>query len=647
MTDELYINGNKVDLAGGKSGIYLTYKSNIFGDITKIKGNNSQTITLPLTQRNRDIIQCSFLPSNGTTFPYSAHSADVYRDGIPLVTGATCLLTKTTPQSAEIVLTWGVSDKIQTFVGTSDELPVLADTYTYAWTWWNNTVNHGDMRDFPVAKYGFNDNETAAGYHPVVSVATLMQQISNRYGVTFGYSKTPWLDNDWVLPLLQRLGTTESAEFQKPEGSTINQYLFKYYTSWHIVTKYDSSVYGDVMTMWQDEAYPEIGQFNVQAKNTKVRVSGHVYIRFVLTNMARIYWQDYLKSMRISVNAATYRTIQTPTNWANSTLLLTINQTGYGRGDIAEGELFPTEGWVSFDFDEETDYIEQGDNIYFHLISSYPGQGIEAVIVSANSPQVNITVSATQEQIEIGDSYHLAINFPKIKVVDFIKSLMQMCCMFAFVDNEGKIQFMDYGTLDANKVNAVDWSDCLLGYTSIPETMEFTAGVGYRNNQMLYGGDADDSMNGEFSLDNDALEYSGELVKSSFKSYKDSKGIAYFPIYSYDNEGNLEYDSDDNPYLCKRTTEVSYDDNDTPTYTYTLTRQGIKWNDLISSYYGDYIEAINHAKVITERFVLKPVVLKDVDMRIPVYLRQYGAYFAISEIKTKENNISEVKLVKI
>ena len=53
MTQELYIDGKKVDL--GNSKITLKYISNLFGDITKIAANRSYTIQLPRTDVNEAI----------------------------------------------------------------------------------------------------------------------------------------------------------------------------------------------------------------------------------------------------------------------------------------------------------------------------------------------------------------------------------------------------------------------------------------------------------------------------------------------------------------------------------------------------------------------------------------------------------------
>ena len=55
MTEELYINNKRVDM-NADTKITLNFKSNILGDISKITSSNSQTISLPKTNHNRNMI---------------------------------------------------------------------------------------------------------------------------------------------------------------------------------------------------------------------------------------------------------------------------------------------------------------------------------------------------------------------------------------------------------------------------------------------------------------------------------------------------------------------------------------------------------------------------------------------------------------
>ena len=83
------------------------------------------------------------------------------------------------------------------------------------------------------------------------------------------------------------------------------------------------------------------------------------------------------------------------------------------------------------------------------------------------------------------------------------------------------------------------------------------------------------------------------------------------------------------------------------TDSYQLRATGLRWSELLAANYTEYVSMLNHARVLRERFILPPMELRDIDMRKPVYLRQYGAYFAISTIKTKANNEAEVELIKM
>ena len=73
----------------------------------------------------------------------------------------------------------------------------------------------------------------------------------------------------------------------------------------------------------------------------------------------------------------------------------------------------------------------------------------------------------------------------------------------------------------------------------------------------------------------------------------------------------------------------------------------MNWGKLISDNWGAYQDIIRRPKIITEQVRLNAIDLKNIDMTIPVYISQYGSYFAILEIKTKNDDICDVQLLKI
>jgi hypothetical protein len=80
---------------------------------------------------------------------------------------------------------------------------------------------------------------------------------------------------------------------------------------------------------------------------------------------------------------------------------------------------------------------------------------------------------------------------------------------------------------------------------------------------------------------------------------------------------------------------------------YYLSREGLDWDTLLATSYQGIIQSVQQAHYITATFYMDAVTLQGIDMGTPVYLSQYASYFAIIEIKTKVNNLAEVKLLKL
>ena len=74
---------------------------------------------------------------------------------------------------------------------------------------------------------------------------------------------------------------------------------------------------------------------------------------------------------------------------------------------------------------------------------------------------------------------------------------------------------------------------------------------------------------------------------------------------------------------------------------------GLHWSTLIANYYQTYQNAVKSPVIITESIRLDELSLRDLDMSIPVYLRQYGKYFAVVEVNAPSSGICEVKLLQL
>ena len=110
----------------------------------------------------------------------------------------------------EIAITWGnfvsMNDLIQEGISLND-LPVNED-----YVQWNSSLaisNYNMNAGVIVSKinFGLKSTETLATYHPSVRVSYILNQIKNKYGLTFN-----WPDNiqsflsTLIIPLLTRNG---------------------------------------------------------------------------------------------------------------------------------------------------------------------------------------------------------------------------------------------------------------------------------------------------------------------------------------------------------------------------------------------------------------------------------------------------------
>lgn len=109
---------------------------------------------------------------------------------------------------------------------------------------------------------------------------------------------------------------------------------------------------------------------------------------------------------------------------------------------------------------------------------------------------------------------------------------------------------------------------------------------------------------------------------------------ARIPLYEIKDDGTLEYNGGgDEAYIVKI--------HDNGAYTSQL------YIEEVASNYDTLKRDINQVKVVKVNFKLSMPTLAALDIRKPIYLRQAGCYFAIVELKVKNNGIAEVELLKL
>lgn len=604
--DELYINNTKADL--NKTDITLSYKSNLLTDISKIISNSSYTIRLPKTAKNLALIECSHLPSSTSRYPYLKHKGTLLRNGIEMIKNANVVLLET-GETIEVALTWG---NVTNFAGVVNDGKKLTDI-THGtvegvdWVVWSNKGSNSAQ--FPLIDYGFNSDDPNVWYHPVVTVKWILDKIQEQSGVTFNFpSDKLTVINKMIIPLLTR-NDSEELYSKYPinlvgTGIGRDNRVVNYF-GLNINFNGDDTQrkYGETVDYQQQNS--TVKAYRISYDSDKSHIKGTVMTVF--------------RSTTISID---YLTVEL---WIDRTSIATFRPISYQ----VNNNLWT----VGFNIDC-TFNMSTGQIISLGLLS---GRGYFSSASDAGSnTNLNLTLSARGE-ISFGEKFPLVPNLPDIKQIDFIKAVASMVGLFALPDGENGIKFIPFDNLSANKSKAVDWTNrVIMAYNSVtPRNLQYTLDNIAQNNWFRYKEDDNvmGNYDGNIQVDDATIEYERDAITLPFSACSTKGDVAYIPLYSYNDNGELQYNKANPRILLLDGTKGIF--------------KGLEWNTLIANNYQTYKGLINNAKVVTEYIRLNSIELRDLEMDIPVYLAQYGCYLAIIEIKTKENDICECKLLKL
>ena len=598
--DELYINGDKVDV--GDTDISLNYKSNLLTDISKIVSNNSYTIKLPKTAKNLALIECAHLPSSTTKFPYLKHVGNVLRNGIIIVKDANVVLLSVS-EYIETALSWGNVTNFAEIVSSDKKLTDLeyGTEEGTDWVVWNNKGSNSAQ--FPLINYGFNSGDSNVWYHPVITVKWILEKIQEESGVTFNFpsDKKTFIDK-MIVPLLTR-NDSQKINDAFPSSLQMVGYVIVESTFSYLKLNYigdSTQQYASVGGPYGDRLYTKY-PITLKVKGT---------IEMLVQYQVGMDVNNQYLNLRVSQSDSS----------GNITSVSTIERKNYAAYIEAPNVrlLFSFDDLVSIESDE-----------FMHFT-------IRAIATGASSSILSLTVYDRNE-ISFGEKFPLVPNLPDIKQIDFIKAVASMVGLFALPDGENGIKFIPFDNLSANKSKAVDWTNrVIMAYNSVtPRNLQYTLDNIAQNNWFRYKEDDNvmGNYDGNIQVDDATIEYERDAITLPFSACSTKGGVAYIPLYSYNDNGELQYNKANPRILLLDGTKGIF--------------KGLEWTTLIANNYQTYKGLINNAKVVTEYIRLNSIELRDLEMDIPVYLAQYGCYLAIIEIKTKENDICECKLLKL
>lgn len=292
--------------------------------------------------------------------------------------------------------------------------------------------------------------------------------------------------------------------------------------------------------------------------------------------------------------------------------------------------------------------VKEGDVITFELCNNrgnLSGQRMYDGTVSIGLGEM--------DGVPFGAMFPIVKNLPDISVTDFVKTLNLLTGTFPLQKFEdGKVHMVAINSLWDNIGKAVDWSRYLImaDGTNKPRHIEYTMD-GYAQHN-YYKWKEDDNVSrghdGDMRIENGTLEREQDAWELPFAATDGSKiflmeigrggqfGSSSTTGQTSVSEGSTRVD-------CQpRIVNVEENGDGKARLIFNIDLQSI-----FDTEYKNYRAVIARPFIVTEHLYLRDVDILRFDESVPVYLAQYGAYFAVLELKVNANGYTEAKMIKI
>lgn len=635
--DVLYIDGQLVDL-DDDTRIVLKLKSNVFTEVSKIVSNNSYTIKLPNTVHNQKVICHSDLPAYLAEYAYKRHKARYFRNGVEIVKDGQAIL-MSTGERIEIVMVWGNFVNFSNIVNEGLSLNDLSGDEVIYFQEGNAIEKYGHGKDifYPYMNtrkyekdellsgdYGGRHSSLYSGVtgpmHPVVRVSWILNRIAEDTGVVFDFSgKGKDLIDELVVPLVDKKSNELTMEMNH---------------ECKILTRTN-----DGELQYKVVVGHERFGINVPGMNGKYfSVTEDSDVRFQFKGKLRFYESTlevtrmfFIAGARIildvdgketTIAKLAYQSVQL--GW-NEVEINGIASVSLVKDEMAVLKLVEPLGFGAFDVLYGVTLLES------------------SLICSVDIP----------EEVPYNSNYPIVNNLPDIKIVDFIKSLATLCGVFPKQEN-GVVKFISLDEIITNKSKAKNWTKKVVASSrdNKPKEMEYAIADYCQHNRFKWK--EDDTVEGDYDGDlvvnNKTLDYEKDAITMPFAS---GDGCSV-PLYKCETNElgvvtNMSY-SACKPRIMREISALRliYENEQFVMAGMScVTFNGLDFETVLNERYGALKEVLNRARIIKENILISEYDLKEFDESIPVYLGQYGKYYAVIEMKAEDNGIAEVQLLQL
>nr|DAS71191.1 MAG TPA: hypothetical protein [Caudoviricetes sp.] len=659
--ERLYVDNELVDI-DELTKITLNFKSNLFRDVSRLTSNNTYTIKLPKTVRNQKILKHTDLVQSSSSFPYTMHKVRYFRNGIEVIKDGRLTVLQATEDAIEACIVWGLFSNFSDLMraGTtlnqlksndrilykdSNEVVSYEDAvkanYFYAyydvWTHEKKVVEaweEGDRMIYPLdgrverRKNNFGGHrggdEGVSNLHPVVKASFILDLIKKNTGINFSFCADAqrYIDT-LIVPLINKKSNelTFDRKFKAELLPTTS-------TGGISLKAREESVLFDI----SDDNATVIEAKSEAKVIIDVKGTWEFDITGMLSEGSGTPWApgDYYNFILYYIKVIITRKDDKDKD-KDETFVL-----GSDRGFNLERVPSGYQGVFRYEiYGHGGVEVKEGDTIKFEWCHDRPLR--EAAFLGGT---IEATISS-KEEVPSGGYFPIANNLPKIKVIDFIKFLSVITGTFPLqIAEENKISFEPLSQVWENREEAKDWTEKVIAQSdeNKPKRIDFKISDYAQHN--LYKWKADNtvgSYDGDLEIDNETLDAKRVVYEFPFAA-TDGNNV---PMYTAPKEGKEE----DKPSYkaCKdRILRLEKGENGKAVAVFDINMQ-----DILREKYRHIGESLQRVKVITEKIRISDIELLDYDETKPIYLAQYGNYYAITEIKADEAGFAEVTMFQL
>jgi hypothetical protein len=599
---ELFINSKLVDI-DSDTRITLQYKSFLFSGISEITSPHTWTVSLPITARNKKVIEQAQSPDYSGDYPYSQYTVDYYSKSLRLINGGKATLTSITDR-INFVFTFGKIFELIKELETKKLTELTEGGSDYLE--WNRSMN--------LSRPGFEYmDETAFGFKNWYNYTNEDRTFTSHADMPFAVTH-PAIPLSWIIDKIESefsititdLGLTDICiPITKTDGiSTISVCDMNLATS---ITR-ENTVDKKIKFTAISGVYFKLGSTGVN-----ILPNGIVNSKYAITADVQVF-------------AATGNTINLVVEDAegNATIIEELSE--------AAGEY--TAIGVEFDF-TKTDskiYLE----CYHSTIITY------ATLTMTISP-----LTAQYSSDTTGGFFPIIPNLPDMTCSEFITDCMIYTGKFPFINDidSSEILFRGAQTLISNVgTGSLDWSGKLIDITEI----NYRFGDYAQKNSIDYNEGEAGEVNGTvgyLNVQNSFLEPIKELARMKFNAAKPIVGhirlkpIIDLPLYDISVQSGVLITNKkdiDKSYLGKIAARDVY-------FT-----EAMKFSSIVqNTEYTALQSLILKPRVIKANVMLNAVDIFNLNMEKPIYFKQTGKYYAILTAQVEEEAATELELLEI